>query len=233
MKLSVIMPIYSEMESVKSIVEEIKEILGEKLYEIIFIVAPKSTPESIEFCRNLSYNEPKIRFYLQKNNPGVGRAYREGFEYASGDYTLLLDADGQNDLATIDLMIKKIEKDGLDLAVASRWIEGGGINIETYGMRKFIFNRIFNFIIRILYGTSIHDLTFSYKLIKTSLLKNIKWEGVGFELNAETTLKPIKYGFKVGEVPSKTNDRKEGKSKYSLMAALRYIPVSFKILLHK
>lgn len=227
------MPIFSETESVKKIVKEVKEMLGERLFEIIFVVAPKSAPESIKVCNDLAQNDKKIRFYFQKNNPGVGRAYREGFEYVSGDYALLLDGDGQNDLRTIPLMVDKILSENLDLVVASRWIKDGGVDLNSYGVRKYILNRIFNSVVRILYRTGVHDLTFSYKLIRAHLIKSIQWEGVGFELNAETTLKPIRYGYRVGEVPSKIKDRKEGESKYSLIAALKYIPMSLKILFLK
>lgn len=230
MTLSVIMPVYSETESVRRIVDDINARLRPHLLEIILIVSPRSSPESLAVCRDLAERNPLARMILQSEKPGFGQAYREAFPHARGSHVLMLDADEEFDLGAIPAMIRAAEE-GADLVQASRWIPGGGV--EGYGARTYVANRLFQIFLRVLFQTPLHDLTFGFKLLSTEAVRAIPWEGTMHELAMETTLKPLRYGYRVAEVPAFWCKRREGKSKNKslLWRTQRYLPLAFRIYL--
>jgi len=223
MKLSVVMPVYSETDSVVEIVNWLKENV-KCLHEIIIVLSPKSTKESFEVCGSFDDN---VIVHIQKNNPGLGWAYREGFNLCSGTHILMLDSDGEMSLWTIPLMIEKVEKEKCDLVVGSRFMKGG--NVEGYNKVKYIYNIIYQNVFRKLFKTQIHDLSFGYKMIKRSVANDIMWEGTMHEFATESTLKPIKYEFKCCEVPAEWIKRTMGKSKNKMLNNLRYPLMAVKI----
>lgn len=211
MKLSIIMPVHSERESISEIIQELKKMIRmETLMEIVLIIANSSPAETIRICEQMTQENDFVRMYIQKGN-GFGAAYREAFPHTSGDYILMLDSDGEFELQTIPKMIELAECGNFDLIQASRWIKGGGA--EGYRLLKYILNRAFQYLFRLLLWTNVHDLTFGYKMIRKGTVDSIKWEGERHELAMETTIKPIKCGFKVAEVPSFWRTRKQGWSK--------------------
>ena len=114
------------------------------------------------------------------------------------------------------------------LVVASRWIKGGGFS--GYSPVKYWLNWGFQQIFRILFRTSIHDLTYGFKLMRAELAHGIAWEGTLHEIACETTLKPVRTGAKVAEVPSKWTARTQGQSKNTFMRNFRYVGTAWRIL---
>jgi dolichol-phosphate mannosyltransferase len=226
MRLSVILPVYSERESVVSIVDWLAKNL-DQLHEVIIVLSPKSDNDSKAVCEGLAKRD-YVKLVIQKNNPGVGLAYREGFSEASGTHILMLDSDGEMELEAIPRMLKVVEETDCDVVVGSRWLKGGGI--EGYDPLKYWYNLVFQNVFRFFYRTSIHDLTFGLKIMKADVVRKIRWESRFNEIGAETTLKPIKHGCRVCEVPAKWIKRVAGKSKNNFMNNFRYLRTALKIL---
>ena len=125
-------------------------------------------------------------------------------------------------------MIKKAEE-GADVVIASRWMRGGAVH--DYDLLTYVLNRGFQHIFRLLFWTRIHDLTYGYKLIDARVLKRFTWTGVWHEIAMETTLRPLKAGCRIAEVPSVWRKRTEGVSKIGTWKRFRYVPFALKILL--
>ena len=70
--------------------------------------------------------DPRVKILVQKNNPGIGWAYREGMEAATGNYVALMAADLETEPAAVDRMVDKILQTGCDGVIANRWLPGGG-----------------------------------------------------------------------------------------------------------
>ncbi|OGG51469.1 hypothetical protein A3F28_01405 [Candidatus Uhrbacteria bacterium RIFCSPHIGHO2_12_FULL_57_11] len=229
MKLSVIMPVYSETESVCRIIEDISLRLKEHLLEIILIVASRSSDESKMICSKIATDHNLVRMIMQSERPGFGQAYREAFPHARGTHILMLDADEEFDLVAIPRMIDRAG-DGADVVVGCRWIPGGGV--EGYGLSTFFANRAFQLVLRLAFRTPLHDLTFGFKLLSIHVIRSIPWEGKMHELAMETTLKPLRFGYRVEEVPAFWTRRREGRSKnQSFMWRARwYLPIAWRIL---
>ncbi|MFQ5970356.1 MAG: glycosyltransferase family 2 protein [Nitrososphaerales archaeon] len=231
MKLSVVLPVHSEEESVTCIVERLQELLKEKIQEIILVVSPKSQENSISICKELAQKYDVVKFLFQKENPGLGRAVRQGLSYATGTHILWMDSDGETSPETVPLLIKKMEETDCDMVVASRWIKGGAA--IRYDKSKYFLNRIFQIFFRLLFSTKIHDLTLGFKLMKRKIIDNIDFYSDFHDIAVETTLKPIKYGYKVEEVPTVWKSRQEGISKNKMSANFKYIFRALKIFFNR
>lgn len=229
MKISVILPVYSEKETLPHITERLSSLLKEKLHEILFIVSPDSLQETFSIIRELCKKYSFVNSQLQQENPGLGLAIRQGLSAASGTHMLMMGSDGETDTETIPAMINKMLETGCDMVVAGRWIRGGGA--KGYNPIKYFLNRGFQFIFRLLYRTTIHDLTLGFKLIDKEKANNIKWNSTFNEIDVETTLRPLKAGYHIEEVPTVWIRRQSGTSKNPFRHNFRYVKKALEILL--
>jgi dolichol-phosphate mannosyltransferase len=227
-RISVVLPVYSETETVRQVVDWLRANLAARLGEILIILSPRSRAESRAVCSELEASDPRIQLHIQQQNPGLGHAVREGLERARGDVVLLMDSDGEMENATILRMIAAIESENCGLVVASRWIRGGGFS--GYSPVKYWLNWGFQQLFRVLFQTPIHDLTYGFKMIRGALARRIAWEGTLHEIACETTLKPIRLGVSVAEVPSRWTARTQGVSKNTFLRNFRYVAMALKIL---
>ncbi|MBU2511788.1 glycosyltransferase [bacterium] len=229
--MSVIVTVYSETFS---LIETIERLLAKDkgyIKEIILSVSPKSSQECISICQDLEKKYDILKMHLQKNNPGVGWAIREGIDLSTGDYIALLSADLETEPEAVDRMVSKIQETGCELVIGNRWLKGGGF--ENYDPMKYVLNWGFQKMFKILYLTSIGDLTYGLKTIKADIAKKINWEGILHEIFIETTVKPLKAGYKVEQIPTVWVGRKEGVSRNTFLRNFRYVNLAIKVLFTK
>jgi dolichol-phosphate mannosyltransferase len=202
--------------------------LGDRLEEILIVISPRSQEQSQAVCRELAAGDPRIQVHVQEQNPGLGHAVREGLSRVRGDYVLMMDSDGEMENETVTRMLAAVDDGGYDLVVASRWIKGGGFS--GYNPLKYWLNLGFQQLFRWLFWTRIHDLTYGFKLLRGDLARGIAWEGTLHEIACETTLKPVRLGARVAEVPSRWTARTQGQSKNTFMRNFRYVAMAWRIL---
>ncbi len=228
MKLSIVSPVFAEGEVVRELVSKLIEATGETLLEIIIVISPKSPPESKSLCESLAGEFPIVRVHTQQKFPGVGYAYREGFELASGTHILMIDSDGEMDVSAVPLLLKKMEETGADMVVGSRWAPGGGA--VGYDPLKYFLNRGYQVLFQILFRTKIHDLTFGFKLMKAEVARTVIWTAQFQDIGVETTLKPIKAGYHVEEIPTVWRRRGTGTTTNNFWRNFRYVGYAMAIL---
>jgi dolichol-phosphate mannosyltransferase len=228
-QLSIVVTVYSETQSVRETVERLKKQDRGYIKEILLLISPKSSPESFEICKSLVAQYPFVSLHVQKRTPGVGWACREGMEIATGNYITLMSSDLETEPEAVDRMVQKIEETGCDGVMTSRWLPGG--TFENYDKLKLILNWIFQQIFRILYWTKLTDLTYGFKTLKKSFTDSITWEGTLHEIFIETTVKPIKIGMYLEEIPTVWIGRREGVSKNTFLRNFRYFKTAFTTLL--
>jgi dolichol-phosphate mannosyltransferase len=227
-RISAILPAFSETSTLVELAADLKRLLGDDLAEIRIILSPKSPPETRAACEEVRALFTEVHVAIQRQSPGVGYAYRDGIEEAHGDLLLLMDTDGEFDADTAPLMLAKQRETGADLVVGSRWIRGGGA--EGYPRGKYLLNRIYQMLFRFLYRTHIHDLTFGYKLGRAEVLKNLALTAQFQEIGCEVTLRALRGGFHVEEVPTVWRCRKEGASTNPLKRNLKYATLALSLL---
>ncbi len=226
--LSVVVTVFSETFSLVETVQRILKNDRGYIKEIILSVSPRSSDECMSICRDLTKKNDLICLHVQKNNPGVGWAIREGMELATGNYIALLSADLETEPEAVDRMVKKIEETGCQLVIGNRWLKGGGF--VNYDSIKLVLNWGFQLIFKLLYRTKLGDLTYGFKILNKDLANRIHWEGILHEIYIETTVKPLKMGGHVEQVPTVWIGRKEGESKNTFIRNFRYVRLALSVL---
>lgn len=227
-RVSVVMPVFSETDTVRQIAEWLLRELGPRLHEIILVQSPRSSETSRAVCQGLTDEYQQVQLHVQHENPGLGRAVREGFALATGNLVLMIDSDGEMEIETVPRLLSTMAAGGHALVAASRWLPGGGFS--GYSRVKYYLNWCFQQLFRWLFWTPLHDLTYGFKLIRAELVHGIDWQGTLHEIACETTLKPIRLGVSVAEVPSKWTARTQGVSKNTFWRNFRYVRIAASIL---
>jgi glycosyltransferase involved in cell wall biosynthesis len=187
-------------------------------YEII-LVDGNSTDETVNVTREL---RPEVKIIGQTRR-GKGNALACGFSVATGDFIVMLDADGSTDPSEIPRFVEAL-KEGADFAKGSRFMPGAGSSdisrLRQYG------NYWLNKIVNALYGTRYTDLCYGYNAFRRECLSVIDLEpgdvdgadegamlwGDGFEVETLINVRIAKAGLRVAEVPSFERSRYYGAS---------------------
>jgi len=225
-KLSIVVTVYSETFSID---ETLKILLGRDrgyIREILLLVSPRASEETFSICRKWVAQEPRVKLVVQQHNPGIGWAYREGMEAAKGNYVALMAGDLETEPAAVDRMVQKVVETGCDEVIANRWLPGGGFT--NYDPLKFVLNWIFQKIVRVLFWTRIGDFIFGLKLLSKDLAESIGWEATMHEICIETTVKPLKLGYHLEQVPTVWVGRQEGRSVNTFFKNFCYMKLWFK-----
>ena len=199
MRLSVIMPVHNEVETVDEIIEHVLNIT--EVYELI-IVDDGSKDGTIEAVEKISSD--KIKIFKHETNRGKGAAVRTGFDMASGDLVIIQDAD--------------LEYDPRDYAKLIKPIEAGEANV-VYGVRSLQSQRIVmrmgnNFVTwvtNLIYGQNLKDIETCYKMMKREIAQKLELECRGFDVEAEMTSKIIRQGHTIHQLPISYTARYENK----------------------
>lgn len=227
MRISVLLPVYSETDLLTESVARLRKRLGADLGEIIVIFHPKSSPECVAVCERLAAEDASVRLLRQGPNSGIGWAYREAIPHITGTHTLIMSSDLETDPDDAGRLAAKARETGADVVCASRWLPGGGF--EGYSPLKLVLNYGYNWIFRTLYGIRIHDITFGYKLVRTEVLRAIRWECGRHQFCAELLLKPVRLGRTAVEIPTHWVKRTAGESRNNLWRDLRFATTALRI----
>lgn len=228
-RISAVLPAFRETETLVDLVGRLRDLLGPDLHEVRIVVSPKSPPETLAACEAAKALFSPVHVMVQSRYPGVGFAYRDGIHAAEGDVVLLMDTDGEFDPVTVPLLLSKWRETGADLVVGSRFAKGGGV--EGYPPVKYLLNRGYQLLFRLLYRTRIHDLTFGFKLGRAVVLKSLPLAAQFQEIGAEVTLRSLRAGYRVEEVPTVWRARIAGASTNPLRRNLKYAWLALGILL--
>ena len=228
MQLTAVLPVFAELGSVAEIAHGLVERLGTDLHEILIVVAPRAPQATWDICRQIEREIPIARVREQEYNPGLGLGVRQGIAEATGTHILLMDSDGEMDVDTVPLMVAQLRRERADMVVGSRWMKGGGV--EGYDPLKYWLNRAYQLLFRMLYRTRVHDLTLGFKLCAADIFKALPWDSQFHDIGCETTMRPIRAGARVTEVPTVWVRRKEGESSNPFRNNFKYVKKALRIL---
>lgn len=208
MKISVVIPVYNEVKTIKEIIQRIKDVNIEK--EII-VVDDCSTDGTREILRKI--NENGIRIFFHEGNKGKGAALRTGFEHIKGEVVIIQDADLEYDPQDYIKLIKPIKDGVADVVYGSRFLTYILNCKHLFYLTHFIGNKFLNFLIGLLFRAKITDMETCYKTIRSNVLKDMKLSARKFDIEPEITAQLIRKGFKIHEVPISYSPRayEEGK----------------------
>jgi glycosyltransferase involved in cell wall biosynthesis len=218
--VSVVVPIYNEVESLTHLIDAIATTLqaSQLDYEII-CVDDGSMDGSTELLRQLAKSRSDLRAVLLRRNYGQTPAMAAGFQYARGKAIITLDGDLQNDPADIPLLLAKLEE-GYDLV--SGWRE----KRQDDAVTRLLPSKIANWLIGKVTGVKLHDYGCSLKAYRSELVADMNLYG---ELHRFLPALAYIEGAKITELPVRHHARRFGKSKYGLGRTFRVVMDLFTI----
>ncbi|MEM1540099.1 MAG: glycosyltransferase family 2 protein [Candidatus Bathyarchaeia archaeon] len=218
--VSVVIPAYNEEKTIGNVLEETVQVM-ESLglpYEII-VVDDGSEDHTREVASRY-----KATVLSNGRNMGKGYALRKGFQRASGDIVITIDADGSHKPKEIPDLINAL-MNGADIAVGSRFL---GKNKNHTSKLHLLGNYLINMTIMALTGKRITDSQTGLRAIKRDFLQKISLESKGYEIETEITVKGLKNGFVLKEIPISCEKRRNGVSR---LCALHQGPKILKTIL--
>jgi glycosyltransferase involved in cell wall biosynthesis len=209
MKLSVIMPVFNEIDTIADILQRVQSVDLEK--EII-IVDDGSTDGTREFLLSLQAQEgglqlaetekflrsDNIQVLFQPQNRGKGAAINRGLKNVTGEVLIIQDADLEYDPREYPKMIRPIEDGFADVVYGSRFIGGAPHRILFFWHS--IGNKFLTFFSNLLTNLNLTDMETCYKMIKADLLRDIEIRENRFGIEPEITAKLAKTDARIYEV---------------------------------
>ena len=206
--VSLIIPTYNEHDNITVLVSKISDALTGYSYEIIF-VDDNSRDGTAEMAESLKDKYP-IEVIVRKGKKGLASAVVDGLEHAPGSTVLVMDADLQHPPEVIPDLLAAIEK-GADIAIASRYIAGGGC--QGWGLLRRLISKGAIFLSHLLLPATrrAKDPVSGYFAFKKEVVKGARLNPSGFKILMEIMVMG-KYE-SVTEVPFTFVTRQKGESK--------------------
>lgn len=193
MKLSVLIPIYNECETILEIVKRVRATPFEK--EII-AVDDGSTDGSRETLAQLQGQEG-IQVLFHPENRGKGAALRTALAHATGDIVIIQDADLEYDPRDYCHLIEPIVEGRAKVVYGSRFL-GPRMAMFFWHM---VANKALTLMTNILYDTILSDMETGYKAFRVDVIRSIPLRSRRFDFEPEITAKVCKRGHRIFEVP--------------------------------
>ena len=210
--VAVIIPTYNERDNLDDIVARTRRAVPTA---DILIVDDNSPDGPGDMAEKLALTDGQVHVLHRTEKAGLGAAYLAGFDWAlDRGYGVLveMDADGSHDPAELPGLLAAAAN--ADLVIGSRWVRGGVV--RNWPRSRAILSRGGNAYARIMLGLSVHDATGGYRAYRAETLREIGLQDVksqGYCFQIELTLRTVRAGLSVAEVPITFTERARGTSK--------------------
>jgi len=214
-KISIIIPVRNEQDVIESVVLNLVEsLLNNNIpYEIV-IVNDYSVDNTKQILQKLSYNNDNIKIIDNYLKPGFGYAIKVGLENYTGDYLVIYMGDNSDDPEDVIKYYQKLEE-GYDCVFGSRFMKGS--KVVGYPLIKLVFNRLGNWLIKLLFNIRYNDVSNAFKAYRREVIENIKpLVSNYFNITVEIPLKAIIRKYKYVVIPINWYGRTSGVSKFKL-----------------
>jgi len=202
MKLSVVMPVYNEKDTLEEIMRRVQATPYDK--EII-AVDDASEDGSREILLRLAKQYDNLKVFFHERNQGKGAALRTGFAQVTGDVVIIQDADLEYDPSDYPALLDPIERDLADVVYGSRLI--GAQPHRVLFFWHFMGNKAVTTLSNMFTNLNLSDMEVGYKVFKAEVLKNLTIKSNRFGVEPELTAKIAKNRWRVYEVPIKYHGR--------------------------
>jgi glycosyltransferase involved in cell wall biosynthesis len=196
MKLSIVMPVYNERETLKEILDQVRAVELPGVGKEILVVDDGSTDGSREILDEEA-QQGDLSVFCHDQNRGKGAAVRTAIEHATGDMIVIQDADLEYDPRDYPKLIQPIVEKRVSVVYGSRFL----------GPRKAMMfwhmlgNKLLTLTTNILYNAILSDMETCYKCFRADVLKDIPLRSRRFDFEPEVTAKVLKRGHRIFEVP--------------------------------
>jgi glycosyltransferase involved in cell wall biosynthesis len=221
-KLSIIMPVYNEIETVAEILRRVRAVpltvpvgygpddgAAVEFEREVVIVDDGSTDGTREYLRTLE-DEPDVVVVFHKRNQGKGAAVRTALQHAGGDVMVIQDADLEYDPRDYSALLQPIVEDRSQVVYGSRFRGGPTRAMFFWHM---VGNRFLTLVTNVLYDTILSDMETCYKVFTRQVAGQLDLKAPGWGFDPEITAQILKRGYRIYEVPISYTGREfeEGK----------------------
>jgi len=209
MKISVVIPVYNEIDTIDEILLRVKSV-DLKFEKEIIVVDDFSTDGTRERLKEISQELENVIVFFHSHNQGKGAALHTAFKSASGDIIIIQDADLEYNPKEYPFLLEPILNDRADVVYGSRFL--GGPHRVLY-FWHYVGNKFLTLMSNALSNVNLTDMETCYKVFKKDILENISFKSKRFGFEPEFTMKVAKKGFRIYEVPISYSGRtySEGK----------------------
>ncbi|KAG8204627.1 hypothetical protein GWM34_00431, partial [Candida africana] len=215
-KYSVILPTYNEKRNLPILIYLLnKTFTANKLDWEVIIVDDNSPDGTQEIAKKLIdiFGPEHIQLRPRAGKLGLGTAYVHGLQFVTGNFVIIMDADFSHHPEAIPEFIAKQKSQDYDIVTGTRYAGDGGV--FGWDFKRKLISRGANFLASVVLRPHVNDLTGSFRLYKTDVLKKIidVTQSKGYVFQMEMMVRAKAMGFTVGEVPISFVDRLYGESK--------------------
>src|SRR5438477_9829446 len=200
MKLSILMPVYNERTVVERCITLVLAApVPENMERELVIVDDCSTDGTFDILQRLAREFPQIKLYRHQKNSGKGAAVRSAIEKASGDFSLIQDADLEYDPAEYPKLMRPLLDGHADAVFGSRYMAGEQTRVLPCWHS--MINKGLTLVSNMFCNLNLTDMETCYKVFRTDLLKSIPIRSDRFGFEPEIVMKSAKRKFRIYEVP--------------------------------
>lgn len=205
-KLSIIVPVYNEQATVGELLHRVEHARVPGWDKEVIVVDDGSTDGTKKILKTW---QRRVQVIYKEKNEGKGSAVTLGLGRASGDIILIQDADLEYSPDDYPVLLKPFENTNVDVVYGSRFL---GPHLST----MFVYaqgNKFVTLVTNIFFNTNITDMETGYKVFRRKVLDGITIRSKRFDMEPEITVKVLKKGYQIYEVPITYFGRKfsEGK----------------------
>ena len=187
MKITILIPVFNEVNTIELILKKIKE--NKNLELEVIVIDDNSSDGTYELLEKI-INKYQIKLIRNSINKGKGFSIREGLKLATGKIIIIQDADLEYDPADYNKLISPILKDKADVVYGTRFSGSGERKVHFFWHT--IANQILTFLCNIKTNLNLTDMECGYKAFKTEIMKNINLKENRFGFEPEITIKLAK-----------------------------------------
>lgn len=195
MKLSVVIPVYNEKNTIEQIIAGVKAV--PLIDKEIILVDDASKDGTADILRKIQTEQPDLKILFKEKNAGKGAALRDGFEQATGDYVIVQDADLEYDPQDYTKLIRALDEQKVQVVYGSRFSG----NYKDMSNLHYVGNKLLTLFTNILYGVKLTDMETCYKLLPGDFVRRINIKSDRFNFEPEITAKVLKSKMRIAEVP--------------------------------
>jgi len=223
-RILVIMPAYNEEKNIGAVISGIRE----HAKADILVINDGSMDSTAQVALNLEVRVIDLPFNL-----GIGGAMQTGFKFARDngyDIAVQIDADGQHDPKYLNEIINRLNKEGCDMAIGSRYVEETSYKSSVTRRVGMVF---FSWLVYMLTGNRIKDTTSGFRAVNRKVIEYFAESYPTDYPEVDVLVRLYKKGFTVCEVPVEMLERQGGKSSITPVKSIYYmIKVSIALLIN-
>ncbi len=234
--MAVAIPTYNERDNVDGLVSGLLRAFRQEGIDGNIVIVDDNSPDgTADAVREVEDFGKKVFLIVRPGKMGLGSAYAEGYKYSlqnlSPNCIVQMDADLSHPPELVTKLAKAVEE-GFDVAIGSRYVEGGGTRSWSFTRR--LVSKGANAMIRMLLGTGLRDNTSGYRAMKSEVVRvileyEIRSRGYGY--NAETIYLFAKLKMRVKEIPFVYESREKGQTKLSFIEIIKFFLATLRLWL--